>query len=59
VAFNPRYRELKAERAATIRALAEKVERREAVRESTACSHQNLFELKLLMYLSADFKAID
>jgi hypothetical protein len=59
VAFDPRYRELKAKRAAAVRALADKVNRREVARESTACSHQILFELKLLIYMSADFKAID
>jgi len=59
VAFNPRYKEMKAERAAAVRALAEEVERREAAREPTACSHQILFELKLMMYFSADFTAID
>ncbi len=59
VAFNPRYRELKAERIAMLHALDERVERREAARESTACSHQILFELKLLIYFSADFQAID
>jgi hypothetical protein len=59
VAFNPHYQELRAERVALLRALAQRVEQREAARESTACSHQILFELKLLTYFSADFDAID
>jgi hypothetical protein len=59
VAFNPRYVELKAERTATVRALSEKVKQREAARVSTACSHDILFELKMRLFLSADFAAID
>lgn len=57
--FNPRFQELKAERVAILRTLAAKVEEREAARQSTACSHQILWELKLLVGLSADFRAID
>jgi hypothetical protein len=59
VAFNPRYAELKSGRVARLRTLAEKVVQREAARQSTACSHQILFELKLMTFFSADFEAID
>ena len=57
--FNPRYRELKAERVATLKSLAAKVEAREAARQSTLCSHQILWELKLMIHLTAVFSAID
>ena len=59
VAYNPRYKELKAQRVADLKALAAKVEEREAARQSTSCSHQILWELKLLTGLTADFAAID
>jgi hypothetical protein len=59
VAFNPRFKELKAERSAVVRALAARVEEREAARQSTLCSHQILWELKLMTYMTADFTAID
>lgn len=58
-AYNPRYKELKAERVAVVRKLTAKVEEREAARQSTLCSHQILWELKLLTHLTADFAAID
>ncbi len=57
--FNPRFPELKAERVAILRKLTAEVEQREAARQSTACSHQILWELKLLNGMSADFRAID
>jgi len=58
-AFNPRYEELKAQRLATIRTLAARVEEREKARQSTLCSHQILGELKLLSYMTADFQTMD
>jgi hypothetical protein len=59
VAFNPRYKELKAEHVATLKVLVAAVHEREAARRSTACSHQILWELKLLIGMTADFDAID
>lgn len=59
LAFNPRFKELKSERVAILRTLAAQVEQREAARKSTGCSHQILWELKLMIHLTADFPAID
>jgi hypothetical protein len=59
IAFNPRYKEERAERVAKIRALYATVRDREAARQSTSCSHQILWELKALLMQSADFKLID
>jgi hypothetical protein len=57
--FNPRFEELKAARVERLRTLAAEVNRREAAQRNTACSHQILWELKLLIELTADFGAID
>ena len=57
--FNPRFKELKAERIALLRTLNAVAEERETARQSTLCSHQILWELKLMIYLTADFTAID
>jgi hypothetical protein len=57
--FNPRFEALKADRVKRLRALGSEVARREADRQSTACSHQILWELKLLVGTTADFNAID
>jgi hypothetical protein len=57
--FNPRYAELKAVRVIRLRELAAEVARLEAARQSTACSHQILWELKLQINFTADFNAID
>jgi hypothetical protein len=57
--FNPRFKELKAERIALLQTLNAAVEQREAALQSTSCSHQILWELKLMIYLTADSTAID
>jgi hypothetical protein len=57
--FDPRYEERKSARVERLRTLAAEVNKREAAQESTACSHQILWELKLLIATTADFRAID
>src|SRR5260370_4066214 len=47
--FNPRFESLKADRVKRLRALGAEVARREADRQSTACSHQILWELTRLV----------
>jgi hypothetical protein len=59
IAFDPRYKEEKAERIAKLRAFYTTVRDREAAKQSTYCSHQILWELKALLVTSADFKLID
>ncbi|HTS18975.1 MAG TPA: hypothetical protein VMP11_15485 [Verrucomicrobiae bacterium] len=58
-AFNPHYREEKAERIAKLRKLYATVVSREASNQSTSCSHQILWELKALLIETADFKVVD
>jgi len=58
-AFDPRYKEEKAERIAKLRTLYATVRDREAANQNTSCSHQILWELKALVTTSADFKLID
>ncbi len=58
-AYQPHYKEMRAERVAETRALAAKVFAMEAARQPTACSHQILFELESLLISSADFGFID
>jgi hypothetical protein len=57
--FDPKYEERKSARVERLRALAAEVNKREAARQSTACSHQILWELKLLIATTAGFGAID
>ncbi len=59
IAFDPHYKEEKAERIAKVRAMYAVVREREAANQSTSCSHQILWELKALLTESADFKLID
>ena len=59
VAFDPHYAEEKSQRIAKIRQLYGTVREREAVNQSTSCSHQILWELKALVTQTADFKLID
>jgi hypothetical protein len=59
IAFNPRYKEERAERIAKVRAFYAIVRDREAANQSTSCSHQILWELKALIMQTADFKPID
>ena len=57
--FNPQYQAMKAARVERLRALAAEVRKREAARQKTACSYQILWELKLLVTLTADFDTVD
>jgi len=59
VAFDPHYRESKAERIARTRTLLQKVREREAAGQNTSCSKEILWELKALITQTADFKLID
>ncbi|HUJ09787.1 MAG TPA: hypothetical protein VL171_07150 [Verrucomicrobiae bacterium] len=59
LAFDPFYKEEKADRIAKIRAFYGTVRDREATNQSTSCSHQILWELKALVTESANFKLID
>jgi len=59
IAFDPRYKEERAERIAKLRALYATVCDREAANQGTSCSHQILWELKALVMTTADFKIID
>jgi len=59
IAFNPNYKQEKAERIAKLRAFYEKVRELEAAGTNTACSKQILWELKALITQTADFKLID
>ena len=59
IAFDPNYKQEKAERIAKARAFYGTVREREAAGQSTSCSHQILWELKSLLTQSADFKLID
>jgi hypothetical protein len=58
-AYNPRYPELKADRVATLKSLVTRIRDREAARQSTQCSQQMLWELKLMVTFTADFAVID
>jgi hypothetical protein len=59
IAFDPHYKEERAERIAKLRTLYATVRDREAANQSTSCSHQILWELKALVMTTADFKIID
>jgi hypothetical protein len=59
MAFDPNYKEEKAERIAKARASYAKVRELEAAGTNTACSKQILWELKALITQTADFKLID
>lgn len=59
IAFDPRYKEEKADRIAKARTFYATVREREAANQSTSCSHQILWELKALLVQTADFKLID
>jgi hypothetical protein len=59
LAYDPHYREEKAQRIERIRDIARKVFERESSGQTTACSHQILFEAMSLIVSSADFKLID
>ncbi|TSA18301.1 hypothetical protein D4R75_11400 [bacterium] len=59
IAFDPDYKESKAKRVAEILALLSKVKGRETAGQNTSCSHQILWELKVLITQTADFKHID
>jgi hypothetical protein len=59
LAFDPHYKEEKAQRAERARALARQVFEKEAAGQNTACSHQILFEAGSLLLSSADFKLLD
>lgn len=59
IAFQPRYKQMRAERIAKTRELAQQVFSLEDAGKPTACSHQILFELEGLLISSADFAFID
>jgi len=59
LAYQPRYKEMRSERIAKTRALAQQVFALETAGKPTACSHQILFELESLLISSADFAFID
>lgn len=59
IAFNPQYKQEKAEQIAKARAFYGKVREREAAGTNTACSKQILWELKALLTQTADSKLID
>ena len=59
VAFDPHYKESKAERIARTRVLLQRVREREAAGQNTSCSKEILWELKALITQTADFKLID
>lgn len=59
IAFDPHYKDEKAERIAKLRKLYATVRDREAARQNTYCSHQILWELKALLIQTADFKLVD
>jgi hypothetical protein len=59
IAYDPHYKEEKAQRIERIRAVARKVFDKESSSQKTACSHQILFEAMSLIISSADFKLID
>ncbi len=59
VAFDPHYKESKAERIARTRALLQQVREREAAGQNTSCSKEILWELRALITQTANFKLID
>ena len=59
LAFDPHYKEEKAQRVAKMRLLYKQVQDREAAGQKTACSKQILWELKARVMQTADFKAMD
>ncbi len=59
VAFNPRYRKLRAQRIERARALGQQVFEREAQGRNTTCAHQILMEVAWLISNTADFGRID